>query len=162
MKKFFPHAEKELWIICIKYKGNTYLTLYDGWDSDSLLHDSSHILYFSSMKDLGRFCEKNELESDKDIWGEYNFDVPFENPIDYRCVLDGWNLLNTVAKDLGMFFEGNRKKYNALYDLLFRLNTPVDPIPPTYFMKEKDYRSVLKIFRKKDRFLNRFVLYQDE
>lgn len=160
MKKFFPNAE-ELWSIRIKYKGNTYLTLYGGWNYDSVLHNDSSILYFRSTGDMKLFCEKNGFRVDDDIW-EYDFEAPIENPVDYRRILENWNLLNTIAKDFGMFFEGDGKKYNALYDLLFRLNTPVDPIPPTYDMSEKYYQYILKVFRKKDRFLRRLELYEEK
>ena len=161
MKKFFPNAEKELWPIRIKYKGNTYLTLYDGWDSDSILHEHSKILCFQSIQDMKLFCERNGLRADDDIW-EYDFDAPIENPIDYHNILNRWNLLNTIAKDFGMFFEGDSKKYNSLYDLLFRLNTPVEPIPPMYHICEKYYKYILNVFKKKDRFLRRFELYGEK
>lgn len=153
--------ERELWIIRIRYKGNAYLTLYDGWDSDSVLNDGSNILYFLSIEDMAHFCEKNGVKMDKEIWSDYDFDTPIENPIDYHKILSNWNLLNTIAKDFGMYFEGDGKKYNALYDLLFRLNTPVEPIPPTFYMSDKYYRYILKVFKKQERFLRRFVLYEE-
>lgn len=149
--------------IIIKNNENTYLTLYDVMNTDSLLHDNEkHILYFRSMEDLFRFCEKNSLQTENEIYAEYDFDTPIENPIDYRHILNHWNLLNTIAKDFGMYFEGDCQKYNPLYDLLFRLNTPVEPIPPTYTVSKKHYEYLLKIFRKKNRFLTRFQLYQDK
>ena len=90
---------------------------------------------------------------------EYDFDTPISNPIDYKRVLDNWNLLNTIASTFGMFFEGDMKKYTKLYDLLFRLNTPIDPISPTYNIGDQYLGLILKVFRKKDRFLERFELY---
>ena len=116
MKKFFPNAE-ELWTVRIQYKGKTYLTLCEGWDSDSLLHNDSNILYFLTVEDMENFCETYGFRMDREIW-DYDFDTPITNPVDYSRILNNWNLLNTVAKDLGMFFEGDSKKYNALYDLL--------------------------------------------
>ncbi len=159
MKPFFPNTE-ELWTVRIQYKGKAYLTLCEGWDSDSLLHSDSNILYFLTVEDMENFCETYGFRMDREIY-DYDFDTPITNPVDYSRILSNWNLLNTVAKDLGMFFEGDSKKYNALYDLLFRLNTPVEPIPPTYRMSEKHYQYILKVFKKKERFLNRFVLYQE-
>ena len=159
MKPFFPNTE-ELWTVRIQYKGKAYLTLCEDWDSDSLLHNDSNILYFLAVEDMENFCETYGFRMDREIW-DYDFDTPITNPVDYSRILNNWNLLNTVAKDLGMFFEGDSKKYNALYDLLFRLNTPVEPIPPTYRMSEKYYQYILKVFKKKERFLNRFVLYQE-
>ena len=106
------------------------------------------------------FCKENALKIENDVF-EYHFDTPITNPINYKQVLDNWNLLNTIASTFGMFFEGDLKKYTPLYDLLFRLNTPIEPIPPTYDVGEKYYNYILKIFRKKDRFLDRFELYQE-
>lgn len=56
MKPFFPNTE-ELWTVRIQYKGKAYLTLCEGWDSDSLLHSDSNILYFLTVEDMENFCE---------------------------------------------------------------------------------------------------------
>ena len=106
------------------------------------------------------FCKINELKIENEVV-EYDFDAPITNPIDYKCILENWNLLNTIANTFGMFFEGDLKKYTSLYDLLFRLNTPIEPIPPTYNISEKYYKYLLKIFRKKERFLDKFELYDE-
>ena len=60
-----------------------------------------------------------------------------------------------------MYFEGDSKKYNNLYDLLFRLSTPVEPIPKVYDVGERYLKYILKVFRKKDRFLERFEMYHE-
>jgi hypothetical protein len=91
---------------------------------------------------------------------EYDFDAPISNPIDYKSVLDNWNLLNTISSTFGMFFEGDSERYNSLYDLLFRLYMSAESIPPTYNVGEKYLRYILKIFRKKDRFLEMFEKYE--
>ena len=128
--------------------------------SDSILHkDTKHLLYFQSTAEMEYFCNNNELTIENDIV-EYDFDTPISNPIDYKKVLDNWNLLNTIASTFGMFFEGNLNKYTPLYDLLFRLNTPVEPIPPTYNIGEKYFKHILKVFRKKERFLERFKKFE--
>ena len=162
MKEFFHQTgTKSLRPIMIKNNGQIYWTLYDDFFTDSLLHNEKNILYFLTQEDLDQFCEKNSFETDKDI-GKYDFDAPLQNPIHYGHILEHWNLLNTIAKDLRMYFEGDCKKYNTLYDLLFRLILPMEPIPPTYTVSEKHYKYILKVFRKKDRFFNRFQLYQEK
>ncbi len=93
---------------------------------------------------------------------EYDFDAPIGNPIDFTRILNNWNLLNTIAATLGIPFEGDSEKYTSLYDLLFGLNTPVDPISPLYQVCETDYKDILAVFRKKDRFLNLLELYREE
>ena len=147
--------------ILIKNNGNSYLTLYYYTErADSILHkDVEHLLYFQSTTEMKRFCITNELTIENDIV-EYDFDTPISNPIDYKNVLDKWNLLNTIASTFGMFFEGDLKKYTALYDFLFGLNTSIEPIPATYNIGEKYFKYILKIFRKKDRFLERFEKHE--
>lgn len=163
MKSFCRCIENRIvYPILIKNNGSAYLTLYYYTErADSILHkDTKHLLYFQSTTEMEQFCINNALTIQNDIV-EYDFDVPISNPIDYKRVLENWNLLNTVASSFEMFFEGDLKKYTPLYDLLFRLNTPVEPIPPTYNIDEKYFKYILKVFRKKDRFLERFELYSE-
>ena len=153
---------RSVYPILIKNNGNSYLTLYYYNErSDSILHtDAKNLLYFQSAAEMERFCKTNELIIENDVV-EYDFDAPISNPIDYKHILNNWNLLNTIAGTLGMFFEGDLKKYTSLYHLLFRLNTPVEPIPPTYNVGEKYLKYILKVFRKKDRFFQKFELYSE-
>ena len=149
--------------ILIKYKGDLFLTLYYYTKHiDSVLHnDVKRILYFQSTNAMEAFCKRNDLQIRNEIV-EYDFDAPIENPIDYTETLNKWNLLNTIANTFGMFFEGDRKKYTSIYNLLFRLNTPCVPIPSTYSLCEKDYHAILKVFRKKDRFLKLFEVHSEK
>ena len=163
MKNFCSCIENR--VVCpilIKNNKNSYLTLYYYTElSDSILHiDAKNILCFRSKEEMEHFCKVNELTIENDIV-EYDFDSPISNPIDYKRVLDNWNLLNTIASTFGMFFEGDMKKYTKLYDLLFRLNTPIEPIPPTYNIGDQYLGLIIKVFRKKDRFLERFELYSE-
>ncbi|MBQ9797896.1 MAG: hypothetical protein IJW50_09285 [Clostridia bacterium] len=163
MKDFCSCIENRIvYPILIKNNGNSYLTLYYYTKrSDSILHkDAKNLLRFQSIEEMEHFCKINELTIKNDVV-EYDFDTPISNPIDYKRVLDNWNLLNTIAGTFGMFFEGDLKKYTPLYDLLFRLNTPVESIPLTYDVSEKYLKYILKVFRKKDRFLAKFELYSE-
>ena len=161
MKDFYSCIENRIvYPILIKNNKTAYLTLYYYTErSDSILHnDTKNLLYFRSKEEMECFCKINELTIENDVV-EYDFDTPISNPIDYKRVLDNWNLLNTIASTFGMFFEGDMKKYTKLYDLLFRLNTPIDTISPTYNIGDQYLGLILKVFRKKDRFLERFELY---
>lgn len=163
MKDFYNCIENRVvYPILIRNKGNSYLTLYYYTEhSESILHkDTKNLLYFQSTEGMELFCKENELKIENDVV-EYNFDTLISNPIDYNQVLENWNLLNTIASTFGMFFEGDLKKYSSLYDLLFRLNTLIEPIPPTYDVGGKYHNYILKVFKKKDRFLERFELYQE-
>ena len=106
------------------------------------------------------FCKINELKIENEVV-EYDFNTPITNPIDLKRILENWNLLNTIANTFGMFFEGDLKKYTPLYDFLFRLNTPTEPISPVWKVSEKHFEYILKVFRKKDRFLDKFELYDE-
>lgn len=161
MKNFCISIENRIvYPILIKNNESSFLTLYYYTErSDSILHkDAKRLLYFQSKEEMKRFCECNELKIENDVV-EYDFDTPITNPICYKRILENWNLLNTIANTFGMFFEGDLKKYTSLYDLLFKLSTPVNPISPTYSISEKHFEYILKIFRKKDRFLDKFELY---
>ena len=163
MKDFCSCIENRIvYPILIKNNGNAYLTLYYYTDlSDSVLHnDSKKLLYFQSTSEMQRFCEMNGLTIENDVV-EYDFDAPISNPVDYKHILNNWNLLNTIAGTLGMFFEGDLKKHTSLYNLLFRLNTPAEPIPTTYNVGEKCLKYILKVFRKKDRVFQKFELYSE-
>ena len=163
MKDFYSYIENRIvYPILIRNNKNSYLTLYYYTGrSDSILHkDTKKLLYFQSKEEMERFCKINELTIENDVV-EYDFDTPISNPIDYKRVLENWNMLNTIATTFGMFFEGDMKKYTNLYDLLFRLNTSIAPIPPIYNIGEKYLKYILKVFRKKDRFLEKFELYSE-
>lgn len=156
--------DRTVYPILIKNNGKTYLTLhYYTERSDFVLHnDEKRLLCFQSREEMERFCKSNELKIDNCIYDRiYDFDAPISNPIDYRSVLDKWNLLNTIAGTWKMYFEGDSKKYNNLYDLLFRLCTPVEPIDEVYDVGERYLKYILKVFRKKDRFLERFEMYRE-
>ena len=163
MKDFCTCIENRIvYPILIKNNGNSYLTLYYYTErSDSILHtDAKNLLCFQSAAEMERFCKTNELIIENDVV-EYDFDTHISNPIDYERVLNNWNLLNTIANTFGMFFEGDLKKYSSLYDLLFRLNTPIESIPSTYDVGDKYLKYILKVFRKKDRLLKKFELYSE-
>ena len=159
--------EKEVYPIVIKFNNKRYLTLYYYTEpSDSLLHkNSKSILCFHSIDDMNKFCQKNgsikKGDTEDDEIFEYDFDEPIKNPLNYSEILDKWNLLNTIANIFGMFFEGDLRKYNAVYNFLFRLSTPIEPIPPTLFINKKYLEKILKVFRKRSRFLNNFEFYVD-
>jgi hypothetical protein len=55
-----------------------------------------------------------------------------------------------------MYFEGDRRKYNGLYDLLFRLCTSAVPIEPEEWLSKRHMTQLRKIFRKQERFFERF------
>lgn len=161
MKDFCDCIENKIvYPILVKNSGCSYLTLYYYTEySDSVLHkDTKSLLFFQSKEEMERFCKVNELTIENDII-EYDFDTPISNPIDYKSILQNWNLLNTIASTLEMFFEGDMKKYTKIYDLLFKLNTHIEPIPPTYDIGDQYFGLILKVFRKKDRFFERFELY---
>ena len=116
MKIFCQDMENQtVYPIVIKCHGGCYLTLYYYTKcSDAVLHTADkHILCFRSVKDMEVFCQRYDLLLDN-VTAEYDFDSPIDNPIDYDRVLNNWNILNTIANTFGMYYEGDRKKYNSL------------------------------------------------
>ena len=94
MKDFYSCIENRIvYPILIKNNKTAYLTLYYYTErSDSILHnDEKNLLYFRSKEEMERFCKINGLTIENDIV-EYDFDTPISNPIDYKRVLDNWNL----------------------------------------------------------------------
>ena len=163
MEEIYNRIENnEVYPIKIIYKGKNYLILYYYTkDGDCFFRGKNNgILSFLQVENMQKFCKEKGLKIGDEIV-EYDFDAPIINPIDYKKVLDGWNLLNTISQMFKMFFEGDLKKYNTLYDFLFRLNTSVETIPPTCFIDNKNYKYILKVFKKKSRFLNKFEIYVD-
>lgn len=164
MKCFCDEIENQkVFPIVIKNNGNRYLTLYYYTvHSDSVLHSNTkRILYFQSVAAMEAFCTINELQVDDEIV-EYDFDALIENPVDYTQILNHWNLLNTIASTFGMFFEGDHNKYTSTYELLFKLSMTTEPFRPLYRLRQKDYKAILRVFRKKDRFLKLLELYSEE
>ena len=146
MKDFCISIENRIvYPILIKNKNISYLTLYYYTEhSDSILHEDAKLLYFQSKEKMEYFCIINDLKIGNEVV-EYNFDTLITNPIDYKRILENWNLLNTIASTFGMFFEGDLKKYTPLYDLLFRLNTPAEPISPAWKVSEKYFEYISPI-----------------
>jgi len=158
MVNWFPEyiVDKTVYPIVICGGGREYLALYCYTKSDdALIGDGKNVLCFHDETEIRRFCEDAGLTIEW-IPGKYDFDEPIENPIRYSKVLDRWNLLNTIAGMFGMYFAGNERKYDGLYDLLFRCSTSAVEIAERVYLNEKHIRQLQKIFCKKGRFLKRF------
>ena len=121
---------------------------------DALLKDGTGIRCFDSIEELCAFCEDNALIlSEETVCYDYTI-VP-ANPVLYRQVLDRWNLLSTVSQTTGMYFSGNEKKYNRLYDRLFYLCTSAVPISDRSWLNESELKQMKTVFRRQNRLLER-------
>ncbi len=150
-------ANREVWPILIKNEGKSFYTLYYYTSNDdAILHDNLSILYFDSYNDLKSFCINNALVI-MDDFQVFDLDIPTVSPTDYRMVLNNWNLLNTISNIFGMYFEGNDRKYDSVYDLLFRCCTSIENLPKQITFKEKINKSIFKVFERKNRLLAGFV-----
>lgn len=148
--------DNQVFPIIIKNEGKEYLTLqYETIDENETVLHKSHIFYFNNMNELKAFCENNGLIIDDGVY-LHDFDMAIENPVDYRRVLDNWNLLNTVSNALGKGFEGDKRKYNSLYDLFFGLTTSSENVPNTIELLKPHYKLLLKVFKKKNKLLKYF------
>ena len=77
-------------------------------------------------------------------------------------ILDRWNLLDTAAEVFGMYFEGKCRRYDDLYDVLFRCSTCKVDIPPEIYLSKRDVLKLKRIFKKCRRYFDRFVPYVPE
>lgn len=146
----------------IKNCEKTYITLfyYNSIDS-AFLHTGKNIICFESYDVLKRFCAANALV----IVGKnsvFDFDIPITNPVNYRTVLDNWNLLNTISNTRGMYFEGNDTKYTPVYKQLFRHCTSTAECPDAITYNDNTRQKILKVFKKKNRLLSDFIDYSPD
>ena len=150
--------DKQVFPIIIINECKSYLTLqYENMSGvDTVLH-SSKVLYFENMESLKSYCERNELTLDDGIY-THDLDAPIDNPVDYRRILDNWNLLNTISESLGLKFEGNKKKYNPLYDLFFGMVTSSENVPEKIELLPLHHKLLLKAFKNKNKLLSYFEL----
>ena len=158
----FDIKDKQVFPIIIINEGKEYLTLqYEDSDGvDTVLH-KERIFYFDNMESLKDFCEKYGLILDEGVY-THDLDKPIENPVDYRYILDNWNLLNTVASTVGKRFEGDKRKYNPLYDLFFGMVTSSEDVPPKIELLPPHYKLLLKAFKNKNKLFKFFVPYKEQ
>ena len=149
----------EVYHTAIRYDGLEYLTLgYYTKAGEALLHDTDTVVCFSDEAQMMEFCINNGLKLSAEVF-LYDFDVPIRNPVGYSDVLDKWNMLNTIAGLFGMYFEGDRRKYNGIYDLLFRLSTSAVPIQSVQWLSKRHILQLQRIFRKQGRYFKKFQMY---
>lgn len=150
-------TDKKVYPIIIKNGGNEYLTLYYYTaKDDSILHNDTHLICFHSFDVLQNFCADHDLSIEQETY-LFDFDLPIVNPTDYKAVLEKWNLLNTIANIFQMYFEGNDRRYTRLYDILFRYLVSSEPLSATVALDERLNRQLIRVFKKKDRFLKKFI-----
>lgn len=149
-------AEGKVYPVQIFRAGRIYLALYYYTEtSDALLCDGQNILFFETERDMRDYCQSHLLL----IEGEtaiYDFDASIQNPIDYSHVLNRWNLLDTISETLSMYFEGKRREYDRLYDLLFRCSTCKESIAPKVYLNRKELLKLNRVFKRCGRYFKRF------
>lgn len=152
----------EVFSVMIKSENNLYFTgyYYDEDGNDYLFNDLKNILCFKTFNELISFCARNNLILDDSI-AEYDFDVIPTNPIDYRDVLNKWNMLDTISSNLNIVFEGNENKYNEVYDYLFSCNFAIEPLPPLYKISNEYSQLIHNVFNKQSEILEKIQYYSD-
>lgn len=134
------------------YKDEEFISLY--FDDDKLLTQDDKILCYNSKKELyetqtGNFIIDESLSI-------YDFDVKnITNPVDYKDVLNKWNILNTIAKMFNMYFEGDSNKRNYTYNYLFHSSFLKENLPKLYKIPDRCIKDLKKVFYKKDRYLKK-------
>lgn len=156
------NVDKEIYLIKVIYKSEEiYMGYCCGDNKDAVLHDDKNFLAWRNLKDLTEYLDAQKLPYVIDEIPVYDFDKNHENPVDYNSVLNKWNLLNTLAGIYGMYFEGDCKKYDCVYEFLFCCVTSDAKLPPKYKMPDKYLKLLDKVFRKQARYLNRIKIVTD-
>ena len=141
--------------IKIIFKKECFVTLYFD-DVDELLVRNKNIICYNSEKELID-SEKSIYEID-DSLVVYDFTkINYENPVDYKEVLDKWNLLDTIAKMYNMYFEGNQKNKTYTYKYLFSCVFSIDELPKYYKLPKKCLLDINKVFKKTGRYMSKLV-----
>lgn len=155
-------GSNEIFTVLIKWKSNSYYTgfYYNKKDRDCLFHSYKNIECFKTLDDLIKFFTENNLHLNNDV-AEYDFDIMPSNPIDYSAVLNKWNILNTISTICNSFFEGNKQKYNKVYDYLFSCNFAVKPLPMLYKIPIDYYHQIIKVFKKQFKVLNKIKYFEE-
>ena len=154
---------QEVFPVLIKWKNILYYAghYYDEMGNDKLFHSQHNIECFSSLAKLTEFCSKNCFKLDSKVV-KYDFDIAPTNPIDYKDILDKWNLLNTISESLNIFFEGNERKYDNPYHYLFSCCFAINPLPPTYRIPNNYFCLINKVFNKQNKILNRTLRFNNK
>ncbi len=92
---------------------------------------------------------------------EYDFDVMPTNPIDYRNILDKWNILNTISTNLNIAFEGNENTYNDVYNYLFSCNFSVNSLPTLYKITDNYFRLINSVFNMQTKVLQKLNYFDN-
>ncbi len=161
MTKLFKNPkENEIFPVLIKWKNILFFTgyYYDENDNDCLFHTLNNIECFKTMDDLKSFCEQNNLILNNEL-AEFDFDKTITNPIYYNDVLNKWNILNTISLNLHINFEGNKLKYNDVYNYLFAYCFAKEPLPALYEIPYEYFNIIKYIFEKQSEILKSIKYY---
>ena len=135
------------------YKGEQFITLYFD-DNDNLLRQDDGIICYDSEEEL-LAAQKEHFSIDKYLY-VYDFDtIKITNPIDYKDILNKWNILNTIAKMFNMYFEGDSNKRSYTYNYLFYCSLSIEKLPQLFKIPDRCIKDLNKVFSKKDRYLKR-------
>lgn len=141
--------------IKIIFRNEYFFTLYFD-DTDELLIRNKNIICYNSEKELFD-SERVMYELDESLV-VYDFNKKtYENPVDYKEVLDKWNLLNTIAKMYKMYFEGDQKDKTYTYNYLFSCVFSKDELPKYYKLPKKCVLNINKVFKKTERYMKKLV-----
>lgn len=156
--------DREVYPLRIIYRGREYLTLSyypeDG-EEDALLHADGELLYFRNRAQLDRFCAEHDLCIVDDV-ETCSFDEPLSAAEqDYGHILKCWNQLHTIARVLGVPFEGDDPSHDGLYEALFGTAMPMSGDRAEHEPVEERMQELDVIFADKESLLERFRLWRE-
>ena len=144
----------ELEVIKVIYKGIDYYAMFENEES-TLYHENHKFIVFTDKKKLlAYFSNQNVIDKNFII----NFDdTNLNNPIDYKDILEKWNLFMGISSIKNMHFEGNEKEYTSTYNYLFCCYTSIEPLPEKYRIPNIYVIRIRKVFKKAKREIERFI-----
>lgn len=139
--------DKEYYGICfiIDYKC-MYLVYVEDVDYSGLLSINNELVKLKVYEEFTHYLERNSLslENDKDIT-IYDFDQLgelielLEEKLDCSLIINFWNIVDDVCNAQSIDFIGKNKKYNEVYEKLFRgCNTAANMFEYNHVWNEKE------------------------
>jgi len=118
---------KEYYIIKIQFNRKSYYCIWYTNDIDGIVMEGNHIIYSDSLLELKKYCEKKGIILGIGI-SEYNIDDLLEwlysskEMIDYKIILNFWNLMSDFANTVNEYFYGDDGETTSIYNKIFAGN----------------------------------------
>lgn len=149
-------------ILRVKWNQKFYYLLWLGLEEASMLTSKKGtIILFKKMRCVKKYAARKKIELNTEEIDRYDFDQIMESLEDEKGTLDSinllntWNLLDDISLNLGVSFEGSKKKKLTfkIYMKLFAGNNlpmikPKEEEDYVPYWTQKERKRMKQIFRK--------------